>query len=108
MIVILIYENNSKYLRLKLYIVTLIFKNRVILKNLENIQGDEADLVIISIAYTKNAYLDSTYVARSGGRNALNVAITRAKQKMIVLKSIKASEIKSSNKSSIDLDTFKR
>ena len=86
----------------------LIFKNRVILKNLENIQGDEADLVIISIAYTKNAYLDSTYVARSGGRNALNVAITRAKQKMIVLKSIKASEIKSSNRSSIDLDTFKR
>ena len=90
----------------KLYELT--FKNRVILKNLENIQGDEADLVIISIAYTKNAYLDSTYVARSGGRNALNVAITRAKQKMIVLKSIKASEIKSSNKTSIDLDTFKR
>ena len=80
-----------------------IYKNDVlinrslILKNLENIQGDEADLVIISTCYTKDAALSLTYVGRSSGKNALNVAITRAKSKMIVIKSINSSEIVSQN-----------
>ena len=80
----------------------------IVLRNLENIQGDEADLVIVSIAYTKMAALSATYVGRSGGRNALNVAITRAKKKMIVIKSIHSSEVKISSESSLDLQTFKR
>lgn len=70
---------------------------KVILKNLENIQGDEADLVIISVGYTRDSKLASTYICRPGGRNALNVAITRAKSKMIVLKSIKSNEVTSQN-----------
>ncbi|MBN3534564.1 AAA domain-containing protein [Mycoplasma procyoni] len=70
-----------------------IYNEKLLLKNIENIQGDEADLLIISIAYDKNAALHSTYIARPGGQNALNVAISRAKQKMIIIKSIKAEEI---------------
>lgn len=69
----------------------------IILKNLENIQGDEADLVIVSIAYTKDTKLSGTYICREGGKNALNVAITRAKKKMIILKSIDSSEINPTN-----------
>ena len=80
----------------------------IVLRNLENIQGDEADLVIVSIAYTKTAALAATYVGRSGGRNALNVAITRAKKKMIVIKSIHSSEVRISSESNLDLQTFKR
>ncbi len=53
---------------------------QIIQKSLENIQGDEADLVIISVFYTK---LAQTYVYRPNGRNALNVAITRAQDKDI-------------------------
>ena len=79
---------------------------KVILKSIENIQGDEADLVIISVAYTKDTHLQGTYVARPGGRNALNVAVTRAKEKMIIVKSIKSFEIKS-NSNNIDLNTFR-
>ncbi len=71
--------------------------NKIILKSLENIQGDEADLVIISVAYTKNTKLAQTYVCRPNGKNALNVAITRAKDKMIVIKSISSIDIISSN-----------
>lgn len=55
------------------------------------------DLVIISVAYTKNTKLSQTYVCSYNGRNALNVAITRAKDKMIVIKSIYFTIIISSN-----------
>ncbi len=96
----------------KLYIESLIYKEKeyasiselltsgkLKLRNLENIQGDEADLVIISIAYDKKASISATYVARDEGRNALNVAISRARHKMIVLKSIDSTEIKGTYKS---------
>ncbi|MGL5521783.1 MAG: AAA domain-containing protein [Metamycoplasmataceae bacterium] len=84
-----------------------IIEGNIILKNIENIQGDEADLVIASVGYTKDAKLSATYVGRSGGKNALNVAITRAKKKMIVLKSISSSEINISNSANLDLLIFK-
>ena len=64
---------------------------------MENIQGDEADLVIISVAYTNKTKLAQTYVCRPNGKNALNVAITRAKDKMIVIKSISSNDIISTN-----------
>lgn len=89
-------------------IYNLILENKIILKNLENIQGDEADLVIISVSYDKNTMLSGTYVGRKGGRNALNVAITRAKEKMIILKSIYANQVRISNQDNLDLNTFKR
>lgn len=75
----------------------MINERSIILKNLENIQGDEADLVIVSVAYTRDTHLAGTYVCRPTGKNALNVAITRAKDKMIVIKSIRANEINSLN-----------
>lgn len=68
-------------------------KSKLLLRNIENIQGDEADLILMSIAYDKNTQIHSTYVGRPGGMNALNVAISRAKDKMIVVKSIKSEEL---------------
>lgn len=71
--------------------------------NLENVQGNEADLVIMSVAYGKKDdgtnKVKSTFgpLIQDGGKNRLNVAITRAKKKMIVVKSLSASDIKSSN-----------
>ncbi|MBZ4218428.1 AAA domain-containing protein [Mycoplasma tauri] len=86
------------------YITKLIFKSEpelekaiengnLLLRNIENIQGDEADLVIVSVAYDYNVAIHSTYVGRPGGMNALNVAISRAKDKMIVIKSLKADDL---------------
>lgn len=67
--------------------------------NIENVQGDEADLVILSICYGRQDP-DSLKVKahfgpiiKDGGKNRLNVAITRAKKKMIAIKSLKASQI---------------
>lgn len=63
------------------------------LRNIENIQGDEADIIIATLAYDKHSKIHSTYIGRPGGANALNVAISRAKDKMIVVKSIKSSDL---------------
>ncbi|WP_373438580.1 AAA domain-containing protein [Metamycoplasma equirhinis] len=77
------------------------------LKNIENIQGDEADLVIMSVVYDKNTALYGTYVARKGGKNALNVAVSRAREKIIVVKSIYADDVEITENSTSDVRIFK-
>ncbi|AJR12359.1 putative DNA helicase [Mesomycoplasma dispar] len=84
----------------------LIYTDKIIVNSLENIQGDEADLVIVSVAYDQSAKFGSTYIARKGGKNALNVATSRARQKMVICKSINADEIQNSSNSE-DLEIFK-
>ncbi|MCC3161103.1 MAG: AAA domain-containing protein [Mollicutes bacterium PWAP] len=87
-------ENELNNLILKKGIYDELLKeNLLVVRSLEQVQGDEADLVIISVGYDKNAKLGSTYVARNGGRNALNVALSRAKDKLIVIKSIYGNEV---------------
>ncbi|WP_051677983.1 DEAD/DEAH box helicase [Mycoplasmopsis opalescens] len=80
---------------------------QIMLRNIENIQGDEADLVIASVAYDASTSFHATYVGRGGGMNALNVAISRAKDKMIVVKSFKASSINNPNDNP-DVKIFKK
>jgi DNA polymerase III delta prime subunit len=69
----------------------------IFVKNLENVQGDERDVIIFSIGYAKNEY--GKVVARfgplsiEGGENRLNVAITRAKEKIYVVTSIEPEEL---------------
>ncbi len=67
------------------------------IKNLENVQGDERDIIIFSTGYAQNEY--GKVVARfgslsnEGGENRLNVAITRAKQKIYIVTSIEPEEL---------------
>lgn len=67
-------------------------------KNLENSQGHEADMVILSIGYgfNKDNKLINSFgpITQKNGSNRLNVAITRAKTKMFVVKSFKNSDMK--------------
>jgi hypothetical protein len=61
-------------------------------KNIENVQGDEKDIIIFSVGYApdkkgKMAMLFGSLSA-SGGENRLNVAVTRAREKIIVITSI--------------------
>ncbi len=68
------------------------------IKNLENVQGDERDIVIFSIGYAKNdtgkVYSNFGLLSAEGGENRLNVAITRAKKKVIIVTSIEPEELK--------------
>ncbi|MEP2671236.1 MAG: AAA domain-containing protein [Cyclobacteriaceae bacterium] len=66
--------------------------NTLIVKNIENVQGDEKDIIIFSIGYApdKKGKLHFHFgsLSVSGGENRLNVAITRAREKVIVVTSI--------------------
>ena len=70
----------------------------IFIKNLENVQGDERDIIIFSIGYAENEtgklYTSFGSLSVEGGENRLNVAITRAKTKIIVVTSIEPEELK--------------
>ena len=67
------------------------------IKNIENVQGDERDIIIFSTAYApdKNGKLQMRFgpLNNEGGENRLNVAVTRAKEKVFVVSSILPSQI---------------
>lgn len=67
-------------------------------KNLENVQGDERDVVLISIGYGKN---EQGYFAQSfgplnqdGGGRRLNVLITRARKRCEVFTNLEPEDVK--------------
>ncbi|MFI3229405.1 MAG: AAA domain-containing protein [Bacillota bacterium] len=66
-------------------------------KNLENVQGDERDIIIFSIGYARNdcdkVVTQFGSLSMEGGENRLNVAITRAKKKIYVVTSIEPEEL---------------
>ena len=67
------------------------------LKALENVQGDERDVILLSVGYGHNAegqfHLNLGPITNIGGERRLNVAITRAKSKIILISSIRAGHI---------------
>lgn len=61
-------------------------------KNLENVQGDERDVILFSIGYGQDSQgklsLNFGPLNREGGWRRLNVAASRAKREMVVFSSI--------------------
>lgn len=66
-------------------------------KNIENVQGDERDIIIFSITYAPDeAGKVPTFfgwLSQQGGQNRLNVAITRAKRQIYVITSIEPHQL---------------
>ncbi|WP_369021545.1 DEAD/DEAH box helicase [Mycoplasmopsis synoviae] len=83
----IIYEKNIEVL------IKALNSGQLLIRNIENAQGDEGDLIIFSVSYDRNTMISSTRLGQKNGRFALNVSISRAKEKMIVYKSIYASEV---------------
>ncbi|WP_162051729.1 AAA domain-containing protein [Pontibacter pamirensis] len=69
----------------------------VLVKNIENIQGDEKEVIILSVGYAPDANgrmaMQFGSLNQTGGANRLNVAITRAKQQIMVVSSIRAEQL---------------
>ena len=67
------------------------------MKNIENVQGDERDVIIFSITYAADAKgqvrLQFGSLNADGGENRLNVAVTRAREKVIVVSSLMPNEL---------------
>lgn len=68
------------------------------IKNIENVQGDERDCIIFSLAYAKNEQgklvRNFGWLNQAGGENRLNVAVSRAKKKVTIVTSIRSSDLK--------------
>jgi hypothetical protein len=74
-------------------------------KNLENVQGDERDVMVISVGYgyDKGRAMTMNFgpLNMEGGERRLNVAVTRAREKVIIVSSIKSSDIDLSSTKSV-------
>jgi len=70
---------------------------RFFVKNLENVQGDERDVIIMSVGYgpspTGRVGMNFGPLNRKGGERRLNVAVTRSRTAMIVTASMTALEV---------------
>jgi len=69
----------------------------VFVKNLENVQGDERDVILFSICYGMDEAgkisMNFGPLNREGGERRLNVAVTRAKHEVIVFSGLRGEQI---------------
>lgn len=69
----------------------------VFVKNVENVQGDERDIIIFSSTFGRNS--QGTFrrnfgvLGQTGGERRLNVAVTRARKKVVMVTSMPISDI---------------
>ncbi|MDR0635127.1 MAG: DUF4011 domain-containing protein [Azoarcus sp.] len=69
----------------------------VFVKNVENVQGDERDVIVFSTTFGRNG--QGTFrrlfgvLGQRGGERRLNVAVTRARQKVVLVTSMPIREI---------------
>lgn len=83
----------------------------VFVKNLENVQGDERDVILFSVAYGPDASgsVSATIstLNKDGGSRRLNVAITRARSALVVFATLRADQIDLSRTRAAGVRDFK-
>ena len=66
-------------------------EERFFVKNIERVQGDERDVIILSVGYHKDANGNLPYrfgpILQEGGERRLNVAVTRARSRVTLVSS---------------------
>ncbi|MBB3086706.1 DUF4011 domain-containing protein [Geodermatophilus sabuli] len=76
-------------------------------KNLENVQGDERDVVLFSTGFSVNdrGFLPLNFgpLNRVGGERRLNVAVTRARRQVVVFSSFEPSQLRAEQTSSVGI-----
>jgi hypothetical protein len=69
----------------------------IFVKNLENVQGDERDIILFSICFGKGkggkVSMNFGPLNRPGGERRLNVAVTRARRKIVVFSGLMPEDI---------------
>ena len=82
-----------------------------IVKNLENVQGDERDEILFSITFSKDGAgkrtMDFGALNREGGERRLNVAITRARQSLILYSGFTTDQINADRTKSLGVRHLK-
>ncbi|WP_196221243.1 DUF3320 domain-containing protein [Sansalvadorimonas verongulae] len=81
------------------------------IKNLENVQGDERDVIYISVGYGRttagNVSQNFGPLNKVGGERRLNVLITRARMAMEVFCNFTADDLKTNADSPLGIQSFK-
>ena len=82
------------------------------IKNLENVQGDERDVILFSVGYgpdaTGRVSMNFGPLNRTGGERRLNVAVSRARYEMIIYSTLRSDMIDLNRTSSIGVAGLKR
>ena len=69
----------------------------IFIKNLENVQGDERDVILFSVGYgpDKSGKVSMNFgpLNNQGGERRLNVAVSRARYEMVVFSTLRAEQI---------------
>jgi hypothetical protein len=80
----------------------------IFVKNLENVQGDERDVILFTTAFSKKPGdpklpLNFGPLSVTGGEKRFNVAVTRARRKVLIFTSFEPSDIDLSRTKSVGL-----
>ena len=82
------------------------------IKNLENVQGDERDVILFSVGYgpDKSGSVSMNFgpLNNQGGERRLNVAVSRARYEMMVFSSLRASQIDLNRTNALGVEGLKR
>lgn len=82
-------------------------RDGLFVKNLENVQGDERDTILFSVAFSANdrgvVPLNFGPLSRAGGERRLNVAITRARRQVVLFASFDPSDLRAEETSSVGI-----
>ncbi|MDR0333366.1 MAG: DUF4011 domain-containing protein [Dysgonamonadaceae bacterium] len=82
------------------------------IKNLENVQGDERDVILFSVGYgpdeTGRVSMNFGPLNRIGGERRLNVAVSRARYEMTIFSTLRSDQIDLNRTSAIGVEGLKR
>jgi very-short-patch-repair endonuclease len=106
-------DARRKYPQIETYFQSTESYDGVFVKNLESVQGDERDIIILSLSYGPTEIAGRTMsmnfgpLNKSGGERRLNVAITRATSEVLVFSSFDSSMIDLSRTSALAVEHLK-
>ncbi len=84
----------------------------IFIKNLENVQGDERDIILFSIGYgpdrNGNVSMNFGPLNNQGGERRLNVAVSRARYEMIIFSTLRSEQIDLKRTKSKGVEGLKR
>ena len=87
-------------------------EERFFIKNIERVQGDERDVIIISVGYHKDVNGRLPYrfgpILQEGGERRLNVAVTRSRSRIILVSSFSHRDMDPGRSSAKGVDLLRR
>ncbi len=87
-------------------------RDGIFVKNLENVQGDERDVILFSTGFSANEHgllpLNFGPLNRTGGERRLNVAVTRARRRVMVFSSFEPEDLRVEETSSVGIRDLRR